>query len=619
VLARRPPVDAGMQRTAWTVTGNARFDTGRYADAEGAYMQVQSLLAPGGAEAAAINERLAASIYKQGEAKQAAGDGAGAVDDYLRVGRLAPGAAIRETAEFDAAMLLVSLQDWPRAIPVLESFRAGFPASARQADVTRNLALAYLEAGRPGEAAGEFERIAASAAETPEVQRSALWQAAELYEKSGQPARAMASYANYVQRFPAPLGEAVEARQKLADWAGRNGDGMGRRQWLAAIVAADRDAGAARTGRSRYLAALATLELTAAERDAFRSIALVAPLKQSLAAKKSAMERALAGYQAAAGYSVAEVTTAATYEMGELYRQLATDLMKSERPANLDAEELEQYDLLLEEQAFPFEDKAAEVHELNARHTAGGLYDEWVRRSYAVLAELLPARFGKQVEPEAFIAELVPVVDSPAPAAGPDSGSHVPPEPSHSLAGSGPATRAGAVAPAPTPAVEPESQQRFADAVAQLEAGDFAGARPVLEQLVATEPTLAAPAVNLGMLHAREGRWPEAEAALREGLRRDPGSAVAFNELAAAQREAGRFSDAETSYRQALAADPGHHRTHRNFAVLLDLYLWRPAEALQQFESYLAKSGAADRQVSGWIAELKRRVGEIAQTAEVQP
>jgi hypothetical protein len=91
------------------------------------------------------------------------------------------------------------------------------------------------------------------------------------------------------------------------------------------------------------------------------------------------------------------VTTAATFEMGELYRRLGADLIKSERPADLDAEELEQYDLLLEEQAFPFEEKAAEVHELNARHAAEGVYDEWVRKSYAVLAEVQPARFGKQV------------------------------------------------------------------------------------------------------------------------------------------------------------------------------------------------------------------------------
>jgi tetratricopeptide (TPR) repeat protein len=492
---------------------------------------------------------------------------------------------------------------------VLESFRSAWPASPRQADVTRNLALAYLEGGRTGEAAGEFERIAGSGAETPEVQRSALWQAAELYEKSAQPARAMAAYESYVVRFPAPLPEAVEARLKLADHAGKAGDYLGRRKWLDAIVAADREAGAGRTDRSRYLAAVATLELTATSRDAFQSIALVAPLKESLASKKSAMERALAGYQQAAGYAVAEVTTAATYEMGELYRRLAADLMKSERPANLDADALEQYDLLLEEQAFPFEEKAAEVHELNARHTADGLYDEWVRKSYAVLAEIQPARFGKQAEPEPFVA----VLEAPAPAAAPPAAAPVVEMPKKSRNTAEPA-------PAPVPpAIAPATEQQFARAVQLLEAGDFAGARPILEGLIASEPMLAAPAVNLGILHAREKRWSEAEAALAEGYRRDSADAVALNELAAVQRENGRFKEAEATYREALAADPAHFRTHRNFAVLLDLYLWRPAEALQHFETYVSMSGTADRQVSGWIAELKRRVGDVVQTAEVQP
>ena len=609
VLARQPPVGPAMQRTAWTVTGNAQFDGGRYADAEGAYLQVQSLLVPGDAEGAAIDERLAASIYKQGEAKQAAGDAAGAVNDYLRVGQLAPRASIRETAEFDAGALLVSLKDWPRAIPVLESFRGAYPASARQADITRNLALAYLEGGRTGEAAGEFERIAASGNETPDVQRSALWQAAELYEKSSQPARAMAAYESYVSRFPSPLPEAIEARLKLAEHAGKAGDYLGRRKWLEGIVAADRDAGGERSERGRYLAAVATLELTEASRDAFQSIPLVAPLKESLASKKSAMERALAGYQQATAYSVGEVTTAATYEMGELYRRLAADLMKSERPANLDADSLEQYDLLLEEQAFPFEEKAAEIHELNARHVVDGLYDDWVRKSYAVLAEIQPARFGKQAEPEPFVAVLEP----PASAAPQAAAAPVVEMPKK---GRKPAEAAPAPVP---PAIAPATEQQFAKAVQLLDAGDFAGARPILEGLVASEPTLAAPAVNLGILHARERRWSEAEAALAEGYRLDASDAVALNELAAVQSQTGRFKDAEATYRRALAADPAHVRTHRNFAVLLDLYLWRPAEALQHFETYVSMSGTADRQVSGWIAELKRRVGDVAQTAEVQP
>jgi tetratricopeptide (TPR) repeat protein len=599
-LARLPPVEPAMQRVAWTVIGNAQFDTGHFAEAEGAYLQVQSLLTDKDAEAGAITERLAASIYRQGEFRRDSGDPAGAVDDFLRVGRLAPGSTIRETAEFDAAALLVSLEDWQRAIEVLEGFRRAYPTSPRQGDVTRNLALAYLEAGRPGEAAGEFERIANAAGETPEVQREALWQAGELYEKSGQVPKADASYEALVRRFPMPLDQAMEARLKLAEHARDAGDASRRRMMLESIVQADGSAGAARTDRSRYLAAHAALELAAPARDAFNSIRLVAPLKRTLADKKVAMEQALKGYQAAIDYGVAEATTAATYETGELYRRLGEDLLKSERPKDLDADELEQYDLLLEEQAYPFEEKAAAIHGLNTARPAEGIYDQWVQGSYAVLALLEPARFGKTEEHEPFIAELQPATPAvPEPATGPIA--------------------VAVSAPAAAPAIPEAASQRFDEAVRLLESGQFRAAQPALEELMAGDGSYAAPAVNLGIMHAREQHWPEAEAALAEGLKRDPGSAVAQNELGAVYRGSGRFEDAEGAYRQALALAPDHALAHRNLGVLLDLYLGRPGEALQHFEAYQSLAGADDKQVSGWIAELKRRVASDAQTARTEP
>ena len=67
---------------------------------------------------------MAATVYKQGEAKQKAGDGAGAVDDYLRVARVAPDSKIRSTAQYDAAAQLINLKQWDRAISVLEGFRS---------------------------------------------------------------------------------------------------------------------------------------------------------------------------------------------------------------------------------------------------------------------------------------------------------------------------------------------------------------------------------------------------------------------------------------------------------------------------------------------------------------
>jgi hypothetical protein len=241
----------------------------------------------------------------------------------------------------------------------------------------------------------EFERIAQSPGESPEVQREATLQAADLFDKAGNTAKSRSMLESFVKHFPQPLNPAMEARNKLGLIAAKAGDLSGRDYWLKEIVAADRSAGAARTDRSRALAAKATLTLAAPAREDFMRIKLVAPLKKSLAEKRKAMETALKAYTQAADYQVSEVTTAATFESAELYRQLGKDLMSSERPKNLSKDELEQYNVLLEEQAFPFEEKAIKLHEVNAARTRDGTYDEWVQKSFAALAQLNPGRYGK--------------------------------------------------------------------------------------------------------------------------------------------------------------------------------------------------------------------------------
>ncbi|HEY2466101.1 MAG TPA: tetratricopeptide repeat protein [Steroidobacteraceae bacterium] len=395
LLAKQPPVDVAKQRIAWTVIGNSNFDQGVFDKAEAAYTHAQAVMPPNDPERAVIVERLAASIYKQGEQKSKSGDSAAAVDDFLRVAALAPTSKVRANADFDAAALLVTQKQWDRAIPVLEGFRRNFPESPLQADVTRNLAVAYTAANKPGQAAVEFEQISQSPKETPDVQREATLQAADLYDKAGNTAKSRAMLEAFVKHFPQPLGPALEARNKLSLIAVKAGDYSGRDYWLREIIAADRSAGAARSDRSRTLAAKATLTLAAPAREEFKNIKLVVPLKKSLAEKRKAMEAALKAYEAAADYQVAEVTTAATFESAELYRQLGKDLMSSERPKNLKKDELEQYDVLLEEQAFPFEEKAIKLHEVNTARTKDGTYDEWVQKSFAALAQLNPGRYGK--------------------------------------------------------------------------------------------------------------------------------------------------------------------------------------------------------------------------------
>ncbi len=154
-------------------------------------------------------------------------------------------------------------------------------------------------------------------------------------------------------------------------------------------------AGAQRTPRTHYLAAKAQLALAAEPRDEFRAIRLTLPLARTLKAKRRAMERALAAYRLADAYGVAEVTTAATYEMAGIYETLAHDVLGSERPRKLTGQELDEYNSLLEDQVFPFEEQAIKVYGSNAARASQGVYDEWVRKSFAALAQLDPARYGK--------------------------------------------------------------------------------------------------------------------------------------------------------------------------------------------------------------------------------
>ena len=394
VVARVPPVEPALQRTAWTVVAHSEFDLQDFAAAETAYVQLAAFVPVGDPERGEITERIASSIYKQGEQARAAGELGAAVDHFLRVGQAAPSSQVRATAQYDAGAALIQMGDWQRATVVLEDFRSAFPSHELAAAVTTSLAVAYVEAGNSARAASEFERIADGDGPI-EVKREALWRSAELYETTGQSVAAMAAYGRFVERYPSPVVESVEARQKLIELSGAAGNHAERARWMRDLVAADAAAGAERTDRTRYLAAKSQLELAAPTRDAFLGTRLVVPLDKSLEAKQQRMQEALSAYGKAADYGVAEVTTAANFEIAELYHALSKDLYASERPPELNVEELEQYDILLEEQAFPFEEEAIELHETNAARTADGIYDEWVRKSLTSLAELSPGRYAK--------------------------------------------------------------------------------------------------------------------------------------------------------------------------------------------------------------------------------
>jgi hypothetical protein len=120
------------------------------------------------------------------------------------------------------------------------------------------------------------------------------------------------------------------------------------------------------------------------------------------------MKTAIDMYSKLVDYEVGDVTAAATFQLAEIYFHFSRALMDSERPDNLSDLELEQYNLVLEEQAYPFEEKAINVHEKNLELLTVGIYNEWIDKSFAKLAVLLPARYAKPEITNTFVASIVP-------------------------------------------------------------------------------------------------------------------------------------------------------------------------------------------------------------------
>jgi len=96
---------------------------------------------------------------------------------------------------------------------------------------------------------------------------------------------------------------------------------------------------------------------------------------------------------------------------------------------------------------------------------------------------------------------------------------------------------------------------------------------------------------------------------------RNPANAAAANELGIVERKLGKFQEAEAAYQRAVAAETGLRAGTPHLGVLYDLYLGEPQQALEQFENYIQLAGE-NKQVAGWVAELRKRVGSAAPAAK---
>lgn len=397
-------LDARYAYGAALVQGHSAFELGEYAEAEEALMRSSEYPLIDTAQRSDLRQKAAAAIYRQGEAVKDS-DPQLAIEHWLRIASAVPESTIRENAEYDAATLLMTTGDYPRAETVLLAFRNDHPGSPLQADIPDKLIVTYEAQEKWLPAATELEAIAMDD-EDPETRRVATYQAAEYYEKAGDDSDAIRLYRQYAHGWTSPFEPAIEAHYKLDQIYARQGEEEKRRFWLDKIISLHLGAGDEQTDRSRYLAAEAAFELGEFERRKFENVAISLPLSRSILTKNKLMQAALARYTQAVEMEVRDFTTSSTFHIADMYAQFSKGLLESERPSGMDELEAEEYQFLLEDEAFPLEEAAIRIHQTNVARAYDGLYDEWVKRSFRALAELMPGQYDKTEKAESYVKQI---------------------------------------------------------------------------------------------------------------------------------------------------------------------------------------------------------------------
>ena len=406
LIERYPAADLQIRRSAWIVVAHASFDLAEYPQAEGAYTRVLELTPQNDEKRAALVDNLAASIYKQGEQANQLQDYRAAADHFLRIRQAAPTSTDSRRGGIRRCRSAHS--------PARTGLRRP-TCSKRFGARTRSMSCSARRRSRSRSSIGRAGKWRAPPASTSVSRRSPTILSCEA-RRSSSPAICTSNRRTCNARSPFTSAMSRNFRDRSTSRskrASRSPRSTRRRMTTRAITKNCR-----RSSASMRPPALSEQVARGSWRRARRSCWQSFWTTSSKRSSSCSRSRAACRRRSAAwtplsqrsarlvDYQVGEVTAAATFYMAEVYYGFNRSLIESERPSDLQAADRQEYELALEEEAFPFEERAISVHEKNLELIRAGIYNAWIDKSLAKLAQLMPARYAKSEMSSGFLGSI---------------------------------------------------------------------------------------------------------------------------------------------------------------------------------------------------------------------
>lgn len=138
---------------------------------------------------------------------------------------------------------------------------------------------------------------------------------------------------------------------------------------------------------------------------------IVQPFEKTLKKKSRLLNSLLADYSEIAKFGDTELLTEIYFQMGVVLENFRDSILEAEKPKDLTEDDIKEYNFLLEEKAYPYEEQAVKAYEKSLeagrKQTTQG---EWVQKSLERLIYLRPVKYKK--EPEDKVMEQKQDIDS---------------------------------------------------------------------------------------------------------------------------------------------------------------------------------------------------------------
>ncbi|MCC6808424.1 MAG: tetratricopeptide repeat protein [Deltaproteobacteria bacterium] len=319
---------------------------------------------------------------------------------YERITREYPNSALADAALFRVGVASERFYDFDKAIAAYLRLVEAYPNSKQRPDALFNAALALENTQRYERAAELYRRYVDLFPERPDA-ADVFFRAARATEQAAGKGAAIAAYEQFIKRYEKVAANderVIEAHFRIGELSDKSGNVPAAKKAYATAVS---ESGKRRAGQA--FAAQAQFQLAEIEFRAYDAILITGPSKAQKAAiikRAGALTKVRDAYQQVFGFKQVEWTLAALFRIGNLYETFSEKLFTAPPPpeiAKLGIEYVEEYRVLIEEQAVPLEDKAVDAYKRTiAEAKKGGVANDWTKRTMRSLNKLRKKEFPLQ-------------------------------------------------------------------------------------------------------------------------------------------------------------------------------------------------------------------------------